>query len=179
MGLSTEYRGYVISYSENGDVWNCFDCKVEASTLGKAKAKIDALHLKMRKASAVDAFELVTNYGKPPELEDCKIIDYVRAVHDHNWMTSAPPRLVDHEVASMAHRRGSERKSRRNVKLSGIIKPGPETDAAFDEAVRLWRIFYDADQAFKAAIEAIPRLTLADIDGLVTASKAKIEEDDD
>lgn len=45
MTIETEYRGYRITYSENGDEWTCYDIAsgrgATTLTLSKMKARID------------------------------------------------------------------------------------------------------------------------------------------
>ncbi len=180
MTLSTEYRGYAISYSENEDRWNCYACKVSAETIGKVKAKIDAIHLKMRKAAMVRAYEINSNHTHGPELRECRLIDYLGEKWSGSWTASRE--VVDHRVSSMAVRDSGlgigQRAGRQERNLSEIVAMTPKAEAQMIEAQRLHVIYRAAEDAYQAAIDGLPRLTLEDIAGLIKAAGAKVEEGD-
>ena len=70
----------------------------------------------------------------------------------------------------MGSRYGKERQSRRETDLSRCVPLGPETEAALAEARRLGKIMLDAENAYKAAVAAIPRVTIDQIDELIKVS---------
>jgi len=177
MSLKTEYRGYEIRYSENQDEWVCYDCGVTEPTLSKAKAKIDALHLKMRKAAATPCYEIRED-GFTVGLEDATVIQYRGENWEEPWMSSKKARFRGHRVASMCQRGVSSRKSRRDCYLHTLVPQTEEARAAAAEAARLGEIAKAADKAYREAIDAIPRLDIEDIEGLVEASSAQMEEGD-
>jgi hypothetical protein len=174
VSLRTEHRGYEISYSENADEWNCFDARSSAPTLSKLKAKIDALHLKIRKNAAVDGFE-ISSHGSL-RLNPCRVIEYVGEKYSGGGWSNKPKQLVDHEVGCVAQRRGSERKSRSNTQLSRIAPVGPETDAAVAIAMEMEKKKNAAEAAYNEAVKAIPRMRIDDIQELIAASSERLSE---
>lgn len=62
--IKTEYRGYEIRFSEDADEWTCSDCNIGHQSLQKVKAGIDKLHMKMRKESAVECYEIDVDHTK-------------------------------------------------------------------------------------------------------------------
>lgn len=171
--IETEYRGYPIRYSENADEWNCYDVGYSHASLSKLKAKIDAMHLKLRKASSVTCLEIGRAY-EGAGFTEASIIDYIGPKETRSW--SKEPELTDHKVAAVATRGGNERPSRRETELSGFAPDTPEARAAIAAWVSADREVKAAEVRSKAARDAIPRLRLDDIAGLVKASKSKIEE---
>jgi hypothetical protein len=178
MSLSTEYRGYTISYGENTDQWGCFDCGVTAPTLSAAKAKIDALHLKLRKESAFEGYEIMADEGREAmkvRAVPTKLIEYLGRKEQRHW-SSGKIAFLGHRVASMAKRSANGRASRRETMLDYIAPITPEVHAAIAEANRLGAIAFAAKQEFHQAVDAIPRAQIEDIAGLVEASDHKFEE---
>ena len=53
--IETEHKGYKITYSDNEDVWRCWELNVEHEKLSKLKQRIDRLSLEARKEAAFDA----------------------------------------------------------------------------------------------------------------------------
>lgn len=179
MTLKTEYRGYTIRYAENRDSWDCSDCGVSESTLGKAKSKIDSLHLKLRKASAVDAYEISrreTDRAFTVSAIEARIIDYGKPRVQRSGYGPDRKEYVEERVYSMAARHGNGKASRSEQRLDSMAPVTPEVHAAIDEANRLGKIAHAASQEFKAAVRAIPRLQLEDIKGLIDAARHQFEE---
>lgn len=177
MSLSTEYRGYTISYAENMDTWGCYECGVTAPTLSKAKEKIDALHLKLRKESAVSCYEYQVDSKKGTiKLIDSKIIDFLKECISTSW--SSNKRTHDgYEVAVMAQRQGSEKASRRTAKLRTLIADTPEALEAVNQANEIGQRLAVPVREFDDAVAAIPRVQFADISKLVEASGHKFTEE--
>jgi len=176
MSLSTEYRGYTIQYDENRDHWGCYDCGVSEPSLSKAKAKIDAMHLKLRKASAVEGYEIAPvkdRDGYFARAVPCKVIDYLGPKVEHRFTFSE---IVGQRVASVAKRNGSTKASRFETVLKNIAPQTVEVHAAIAEANRLGEIAFEADRAFMAAVSAIPRMPVEAIQGLIAASEHKFVE---
>lgn len=178
MSLKTEYRGYDIRYSENGDTWDCYDCRVSEPSLSKAKAKIDAMHLKMRKAAALPCYEFGSvspDTTRLPEFRvtESKIIDYMGPqMGGSSW----GPFVEAHKVAAVSKRLGSDRAVRHTTGLENLLADTPELPAQVEEVKRLLAVAYAACREFRDAVAALPRVRFEDIMDLVAASKARIEE---
>jgi hypothetical protein len=69
-----------------------------------------------------------------------------------------------------------ERASKRGVKLSSLVPATDEAAAALKAALAAHAEVIAAQGRLKAAIAAIPRLSLADVQGLVDAAKGEITE---
>jgi len=172
--IKTEYRGHGIIYSENGDEWWCSDINYTNGSLQKIKARIDKMYLDLRKRSATPAFE-ISNYNGPVKTE-ATVVEYIGEVWEGGgWNTKKPRQLVDHKIAVVAKRTGSEKASRREEKLSTLMATTPEAEAAFAEYVRLHAIAREAKKVADAAFDAIPRLTLDDVAELVRIKKTEGE----
>jgi hypothetical protein len=173
MSLSTDYRGYKITYSENaGDEWCCYDLGkvVTNKTLSGCKAAIDKLLLDVRKAASLKCFELSTT-GKL-EVNEAVIIEYEGPQIEGgpgSW-SGKPKHIAGQKVYSMARRSDADRASRSRRDISQFAPFGPDTDAAIAEVKRLEVILKDATKARDAAIAAIPRLSIDDIAELVRVS---------
>ena len=172
MALETEYRGYLIRYSENGDEWTCYDmgsgAAASAPTLSKMKAKIDKYLLGIRKEAAVECLELETYSGL--RITDAVIIEYLGPKVEGGGWNRKPAHVSSHKVAAMAQRTGRERTSRRETDLRDFIPNTPAANEAIDLARRLGNAAKDAERAYKEAVAAIPRLTIDDIAELVRVS---------
>lgn len=180
MSLTTEYRGYHIGYSENDDTWGCYDAGVHGQkTLGGVKKKIDDLHLKMRKAASVACFEVRGNEGKDGwyvSLTEATAIEYLGPHIERRWMSSAPPEITGHKIATVAKRGGSQRGARRETMMASICPHTSEVHEAVVAANALGAEAFAAAERFRAAVRDIPRLQLADIKDLMAASEARLEE---
>ena len=178
--LKTEYRGYEIRYGQNTDAWECYDCGVSEPTLTKAKSKIDSLHLKLRKRSAVTAYELSHTNGQGGKFEvsvkEAQLIDIGKSRRDSRWENGKRVPVVREFIVSMCDRNNSGRKSRRDCETSNLVAITPEAHAAIDEANRLGEIATEAVARFNEAAKAIPRMSLADVPGLVQAAAHTFEE---
>lgn len=176
MGLETEHRGYRIRYSENGDEWTCFDIGngkgAVAPTLSAMKAKVDKYLLGIRKEAAVPCLAVET-YGRL-KITEATITEYVGPKVERPSSYSGEgrrgPYISSQRIAAMALRSGNDRVSRQEQALENFAPIGPATDAAIAEAMRCQKIKDEAEAAFKAAVAAIPRLTLNDISELVRVS---------
>lgn len=172
MSIKTEYRGHSISYSENSDEWWCQDINYSNVSMQKVKAKIDAFYLKLRRESAVPCYE-ISSFGGPSKTEST-IIEFVKTVEQRAWATHAVTR-VEQKVAAVAKRAGSERAARREVGIETLMPETPAALAAFAEAERLYEDVRKAEAAFRAAFDAIPRITLDDVAALKKIKEGEVE----
>jgi len=81
------------------------------------------------------------------------------------------------EAVYVATRWGNkdERAARRTADLSTFCPDAPETHAAIAEANRLFGLAKEADRLHRAAVKAIPRLSIDDIAQLVALSGSAAE----
>lgn len=170
MTIETEYRGYKIIYSENGDEWRSFEAGdgMAAPTLSKLKEKIDRLALSERKAASFRCLEFSEYQGF--KVIETNIIEYLGPVMDGGGWSHKPRYIARQKVASVSVRRGKDRATRRETDLSVFLHDTPEVRAALGELERLHRAAEEARRAYDEAREAIPRVTVADIDALVKLS---------
>lgn len=64
--IETEHKDYKIRYSENEDVWRCWELDLEAKTLSALKAKINQIDAAGRKLDRVSVY-VFGGYGLPKE----------------------------------------------------------------------------------------------------------------
>lgn len=167
--LSLNYRGYTISWSDNRDMWVCFDAGrgVENVSLLKVKEAIDRLNLTERKAAATPCFEISDYHGRGTKTES-SIVQYLKPEFKHRkWGDDGEPEIEDHKVAVVARRDGSERASRRETGLNSLMPDTPEAHAAFETYQKCRAIAFEADAIAKMAFKAVPRVQLTDIQKLV------------
>ena len=182
MSLSTEYRGYEIRYDQNGDVWRCYAADFSHLSLAKVKAKIDKLHLAIRKAAAFDCLFLGTRHGKPDPVPS-RAIDY-KAKRERNrnqWKGGDQPEfLVTHHVAVMkeASRFGSEpgSKGKSWQRLGDLAPLGPETDATLAKVAECHAEVVAAEARRAEAWKLVPRIEVEDLGDLEEAVDARLEE---
>lgn len=174
-GITTEHRGYPIRYSENEDVWNCYDLgghssgTATAPTLSALKAKIDAILLAERKENKTPCLILSKSQSGESMATEAHVIEYISPKYD--WSSFASKRyVVDHLVATLALRKGRERVSRQEQPLSSLAPDTPEVRHAIQVAKDRGRAVIEAQQAFEEAYKAIPRLQLTHIENLVRIS---------
>lgn len=180
MSIETEYRGYTIRYNENSDEWNCYEARVSNVSLAKVKAKIDRLHLKMRKAAAFDCLYLGAPHGKP-DLRDARAIDYRfrREKNYSSWTGEGPEFIEVHEVAVMMTGMFKDAPGKSWAKLESLAPLGPETDVALERVRQAQAEVEAAEARRKEAWAAVPRLTFEDVAALAEAADSKLDEADD
>jgi hypothetical protein len=166
MALETEYRGHRVHYAENGDCWSCLDLSIEAGSLSKVKAQIDATYLKLRKKSAVTVVVLGRNRG----VAEGKAMD-ARPIRHRTYQATPGWK---HEIGVM--RPKGEGQGKNFEKAGDLALPTPEVYVAIDEAKRLRKLAIEADELADDAWAAIPRITQEDVAGLLRACTETIEE---
>ena len=177
--LSTEYRGYDIHYSENEDVWTCYDVGASHEKLSRVKAKIDEMHRKLRKANAFHCLDVSFYFGA--KAREATIVEYLGPVRAK---TSAHQRVgdgevIDHEIAYMSARGGlSEKKSRQKGKLSQLALNDTENMRRISEAQRLYAEAEKIRKQAQQIVESLDRPTIEHIAELVAASEHRFQEDD-
>lgn len=165
--IATEYRGYRIVWSDNGDEWVSYDAGkgISSPSLAKVKAAIDRIHLSERKASAVRVFE-ISDHSGDSKVESL-IVEYLGPKMGSYWSGNGG-QVEDHRVAVVAQRSGSSKKSRKEVELSSLMPDTPEAQAAFEAYHEKKVIADEARKRAKAAFAAIPRVDVGHIQPLVS-----------
>lgn len=177
MKIETTYRGYKITWSENGDHWQCWEAGagIENKSLLKLKQAIDRLALTERKNAAYPCFE-ISDYHSEGRKTESQITQYMKRKVHRAW--GKEEEKIEHVVAVVAKRDGSTKASRRETELHKLMPDTPEALAAWEIWRKLRRVAKIADDTAKEAFKAIPRVELADIQKLVDlyeAEKASIE----
>jgi hypothetical protein len=145
--LKTEYKGCVIVYAENQDIWRCWSLDVEAPTLSAVKRKIDVIDRQSRRTENVDAyliayggdFEPVTvtlSIPKNPSAQG----RYHADASDRAWIVS------------------KKDKKREKVGLERLIEHTPENEALIREAERLGWVARQAAKAHQDFLKTIPKM---------------------
>jgi len=169
MSIEVEHRGYTIRFSENADEWSCLDVedikgrRVSSQSLSKVKAAIDKMLLDVRKANAVDCFELAGDHGWEPKATETRIIEYVEQKKDrvYNPKTGNSDLVAGaHIVGCVARRNGNKQAARRNVKLDDLMPDTPDAHAALAQAKAAHERKTLAEQEYRRAFAAIPRVTI-------------------
>jgi hypothetical protein len=174
--MQTEYRGYEIRFSENSDEWGCYAIGFHHEKLSKVKAKIDAMHLKLRKGAAVDCFVLeCARYMGGYSLKEAKVIDYLGPIREKkSFERVGTGPVIDHEVAVMSTFSDAERLSRRTMSLSNLyVDEAQNHMAGINEIERQIATLQKELSKRKAALPCLPIEMLSD---LVKASEHKFEE---
>lgn len=175
-----EYRGYDIWFNENMDEWSVHGLNYSNKSLKLCRDHIDRLYLKMRKENSVQVYALcVPHSSKSSEevyFETGTMIDYIREVTERERFSNDKGPVVDHRVAVVSQRRDSTKPARREEKMSHLVKPGHEAEAALVRIKAARAAVLQAQAAFDAEVESLPRFTLDDIAMLVKASKASPTE---
>lgn len=166
--IKTIYRGYEITYNENTEEWACYDLNSSYATgsspkLAAIKARVDKMIVGMRKAAAVEAFEINTNASSKPSKNNCMVIEYVGT--DRNGYTRDAP--IEAKVATMAIRRDNDKPTRKETFLNGIMPNTREALEAYEDAMSAYLEVQKARATYQERLDAIPRLSLDDIKGLV------------
>lgn len=173
--IKIEYRGYPIRYSENEDLWNCYDLgghgkDASEPSLSKLKARIDALILSERKRGSVPCLILTHNHHTfQIDTIEGAITEYLGPKIERPYGQKERV-VVEQRVAVSAKRSANSRVSRQDSPLSKHALITPEVDAALAEANRLGVLAREANAAYKAAFDAIPRVQIDDISALVKIS---------
>jgi hypothetical protein len=132
-----EHRGYVIRYSENDDVWRCYDINYQNVSVGKVKAKIDAVEREHRKMARP-----VIQISHGGEAHDCVLVSLDES-KDRCWITKDVKGAVKREKTS----------------ISQLADPTPEVRAMVADMQEKHAAYMAAMRAHSASRDAIPRLT--------------------
>ena len=174
MSLTTQYRGYDITFSENGETWWCRDIEFSHEKLSKVKERIDKLHLQLRKASSVDCLVLTkgSGYGRDEDVfHEGKIVEYLRperAKRPGTFERVGTGEIIDHNIAVVSARRG-EKASRRTQMLSSAY--APEAVDMLPAIHAQQKIIREAQAEIERIRDAMPRIKFEQLADLVRASE--------
>lgn len=161
--IKTEYRGYTITYREDENVWRCAALNDNGgSSLLAVKGKIDKLHLELRKEAAVPAYFLGFE-----RREECRVIEYLGQNISRERVNGEYVNVPSFTVAVLSREDGKSKWSRSIKNLRNLIPATPEAEKAWEEYLRLKAEIAAASRKAEKALEAIPRLTIEEIQGLV------------
>lgn len=152
--LETVYKGHKIIWSDNGDNWYCSSMALENVSLAKLKQAIDKEYLKERKAASVPCILLNQNSGSFDEMTIIEKVDDTR--YDTN------------RVAVLG--KVGDRNVRQLMRLANLTPDSPAARSAIENWLGERALAVAASRRATAAFDAIPRMTLADIAGLVAAA---------
>lgn len=165
-----EYRGYVVRFSENQDVWRCWALDLEGEKLSTVKAKIDRIIAQSRKLSEavpmmyMDHFHTakpvrVVALAQPRKGEDSPT--------DAWCLVPGRERFLNHDTKTYDYRDVEERKK---LPLLSLYLDTPENRAAVAEIDRL--------KAERMQIDRRIKDTLAEMPAAVGHFHVEVEEDD-
>jgi len=168
-----EYRGHVIIWSDNDDKWRACDFDFSHQSLAKCRERIDKEYRALRNKSAVQCLKLDGGSGFTPEGRPATLVEYLGAKEERSWSTKEL-KAVKHRVAAMYIWAHSEKQSRNQCDLGDFAADTPEVLAM----IALAKEKQDAARTLlkegDAIMRSIPRLTEADIAGLIRAADTNI-----
>ena len=142
--IETEHKGYRISYSDNEDVWRCWELNIEHEKLSKLKQRIDRLSLEARKEAAFDALRI--QYNGRAEL--VRVVQVLKKGDKGHWCND---RI---RVAVMC--KDDDRLVRRTMAVEELYDPG--AGDAYAEYQRCLEEERRAREETQCALDAIPRI---------------------
>ncbi len=152
--LGTTHRGFDIRYSENEDVWRCYDIDVDGATLSAVKRKIDRHIAESRKAERMPAIEIPHSSFFGEEVVEV----LVTAIADKRRLSSK-----DKVWVTPASKRRRRDKDRYQIEIGSLAPETPEARTL----IVVWRTavaaLRRAEKAEERAKAAIPRLRPSDL----------------
>ena len=159
--LQIEYRGYIIHFAENQEVWRCQALDVDGEKMGTVKRKIDKIIAASRKIP-IDLNALHVDHWN--SVQEVRIVAFAQPRKagqepDSVWcMASDRERYFDHTRREYAYR---ETEVRKKLDLKNIYGDTPENRATFAEIRRLQDEQKKMDAQIKEAKEAAVKVSLA------------------
>lgn len=178
MTLSTEYRGYTISYSENEDKWRCYDVGAESEKLSSVKRKIDTMHRKMRKENSVPCLDVSTYSGV--RAVEAVIVEYLGPIRQtKSFERVGTGDVIDHEVAYMSNKTSlSKTPSRQKGRLSSLFAETPENLQAIEDMKAIDGKIKALDEERKTIAKSMRSISFEEIKPIVEASGFSFTEGD-
>jgi len=136
VSIETEHNGHKITYSENEDVWRCWQLDMDGKTLSALKQKINQHDASMRRIKPTVAWA-VRSWGGPEKVTLTLIAD-------------------DKEVWAV-----DEEGRRQKRAFKDLRADTPETLAAFAEYQHFTKLERDYGKLAKAALDKLKPLTRA------------------
>lgn len=145
--ITTEHSGHEIVYSENEDVWRCWNLDAEAKTLSALKVKINKHLNEARRLDNVRVWKL--DWGGTPELYSVTLLEGDGAA----WVSKVAP--------------GTSKGRREKVREKALLKDLVLDTAENRAAIEMWRSLESAartaQQKATDAKAAIARVTVGDL----------------
>lgn len=153
--ITTEHAGHEIVYSENEDVWRCWNLDAEAKTLSALRTKINKHLAEARRVDNVRVWKMEWSGG--PKLCAVTLLEG----DEHAWIS---------QLASEAGK-GRREKVREKAALDSLILDTPENRAAMEAWRALEAAAREAQSAAYKAKEALPRATVEALKAAGTKSE--------
>lgn len=144
--LSVKHNGFEITYSENEDVWRCWQADVQSPKLSVVKQKLNNIIAADRRLDAVPV--IVLGYDDTPVEGVATLLVGEKGV----WVKRM-------RRVYGTYSRGRNELGRVKEGLDNVILDTPENRALIAEFVRLHEAARNATDAARAAKRAIPRAT--------------------
>lgn len=144
MALETEYRGHVIKYDGDRDEFVVVGLAYRSAKLSLCKARVDKFDLELRRIGNVRVLTL--GFRNEYEATEATSID------------------ADGKSLYVIRRSGNKTE-RGKVDLSKTVRDTPENRATFEKANGLRDQARKLEREASALIEAIPRMTVAELRG--------------
>lgn len=158
--ILTEYKGYKIVYSDNGDEWSCSEADIRSPSLLKIKRRIDNLTRAARSEASVGALDL--SYDKGTEV---KVVEFL-----------GDSRHYKSRCAVLGLRHTSDSKvTRWEVTLGDLCAKTHSNMTALKDAEALRAEAAKLNKKANEIVRAIPRLTKDDIAELIKLAET-VEE---
>lgn len=151
--ITTEHAGHEITYSENEDVWRCWNLDAEAKTLSALKAKINKHLAEARRIGNVRVWKI--EWGDAPALHVVTLLEGDAAA----WVS---------KVNGKTNGRMRD-KVREKASLKNLVLDTPENRAAIEAWRALERAAAEASRKARDAKEALPHPTQEDLKAAGTA----------
>lgn len=176
MSIVDTYRGHKIFYNTNSDEWSCNDTGHDGKNYASPKlsvirGRIDTMYRNLRSKSAIDAYELP--YGDGEELVPTSVTEFIEIKHERKYSGKLGEEY--HIVASIAKRDGSTKASRTSRSIGNLVPNTDAARAAHALYIAAHKEIKELTKHMNKLREAIPRLSVADIQPLIDL-KAKMED---
>lgn len=161
--LEIDYRGYVIRFSENQEIWRCWALDFEGEKISTVKRKIDKIIAASRKLP-IDRSAIYVDYHNV--VKEVRVVAFVQprkagAEPDSVWcLVPDKERYFDHEQRAYAFR---DVQARKKISLSMIFADTPENRAIFIEIERLISAKRQIDEHIGTEKAAATGVTLIDL----------------
>ena len=160
--IETEHRGYTIRYSDNAQEWYCSDLNLSAPQLPALRDKINAMLAKINRMNTTAILVKGGAWGVPAFCE--VTITSIASDTDYH---KRPQCWISYQVNGKA--------KREKVTIDALAPVSDEVRAAIETAKAAAEQAKRAEQAKTAALNAIPRLSLKELQASKIAEETNAE----